>query len=286
VHFPGSKSVLFALAAILLWSTLALAGVGLKDIPPFLLLGIVFCTSGLIGLIRPRGWQIPLRTLAVGVAGIFGYHYLYFRAFALAPAVEVNLINYLWPLLIVLLSPLLLSSYRLQANHVVGALLGLAGAGLIATGGHLNLDTRYLPGYLLAGGAALTWALYSLLTKRLPPYPTESVGVFCLISGLLALGLHYINVGSFRAVAQLRPEQWIALVLVGLGPMGAAFFFWDAAIKRGDPRMIGSLAYLTPLLSTINLVLIGGQRITGLSFAAMLLIIIGAVVGSFSTQKS
>jgi drug/metabolite transporter (DMT)-like permease len=284
VHFLASKllqSVPLALTAILLWSTLALAGVGLKSIPPFLLLGIVFCTSGMIGLFRRRGWHIPMRTLAVGVGGIFGYHVLYFRAFTLAPAVEVNLINYLWPLLIVVLSPLLLKGYRLQAKHIVGALLGLTGAVLIATGGKFNLEMQYLTGYLLAGAAALTWATYSLVTKRLPPFPTESVGVFCLISGLLALSAHFLSAGSFQAAVQLSVEQWIALVLVGLGPMGAAFFFWDAALKRGDPRVIGSLAYLTPLLSTLVLVLIGGQRLTGLAFAAMVLIVLGALVGTW-----
>jgi drug/metabolite transporter (DMT)-like permease len=275
------RAILYALAAILIWSTLALAGSGLKGVPPFLLLGVAFCTSGLLGLLRPRGWRISLPTLAVGVGGIFGYHFLYFRAFALAPAVEANLINYLWPLLIVVLSPLLLRGYRLRPHHILGALLGLAGAGLIATGGKLSLEMRYLAGYLLAGGAALNWALYSLLTKRLPPFPTESVGAFCLISGLLSLGAHYLSAGSFQAAADLSAGQWAALVLAGLGPMGAAFFFWDAALKRGDPRVIGALAYLTPLLSTLNLVLIGGQRLSGLAAAAMLLIIAGAVVGSW-----
>jgi len=279
----GSRAglpVALALAAIVIWSTLALAGAGLRDVPPFLLLGVAFCTSGLAGLLRPRGWRIPLPTLVVGVGGIFGYHFFYFRAFALAPAVEANLINYLWPLLIVALSPILLRGYPLRPQHIIGALLGLAGAGLIVTGGRLSLDLTYLPGYLLAGAAALTWAVYSLMTKRLPPFPTESVGAFCLISGLLSLGAHYLSTGSFQAAALLRPGQWLALILAGLGPMGAAFFLWDAALKRGDPRVIGALAYLTPLLSTLNLVWIGGQRLTGLAFAAMLLIIAGALVGT------
>ena len=81
-------------------------------------------------------------------------------------------------------------------------------------------------------------------------------------------------------LAHCAARDWLFLVLVGLGPMGAAFFFWDAALKRGDPRRIGSLAYLTPLLSTLNLVLFAGQRLTPLSLAAMLLIVAGAVVGT------
>ena len=122
-----------------------------QAIPPFLLLGIVFCISGLIGLLRPRGWQIPLGTLAVGVGGIFGYHFFYFRAFALAPAVEVNLINYLWPLLIVVLSPLLLKGYRLRPNHVIGALLGV-GRGWVDRHGGKSQPGDALPAGLPAGG--------------------------------------------------------------------------------------------------------------------------------------
>jgi drug/metabolite transporter (DMT)-like permease len=278
-------ALLFALAAILLWSSLALAGAGLTRIPPFLLLAAAFGVSGLIGLLRPRGWRIPLVTLGVGTAGIFGYHFLYFLAFARSPAIEVNLLNYLWPLLIVVLSPLVLPGYQLRPRHVLGALLGLCGAGLIAGAGKLNLDAQYLPGYLMAVGAALTWALYSLLTKRLPPFPTDSVGVFCLLSGLLSLGFYFASGGTFAMVQKLGWQEWGLLALLGLGPMGAAFFFWDAALKRGDPRVIGSLAYLTPLLSTLNLVVFAGKRLNPLSFAAMLLIVLGAVVGSFESRK-
>jgi drug/metabolite transporter (DMT)-like permease len=276
------RAALLALAAILIWSTLALAGAGLQQVPSFLLLGTAFTTSGLYALIRRRAWRAPLRVFAVGVAGIFGYHFLYFRAFAHAPAVEVNLINYLWPLLIVVLSPLVLPGYRLGPRHVLGALLGLAGAALIATGGRFSLQAQYLSGYLLA--AALTWALYSLLTKRLPRFSTETVAAFCLISGLLAWGAFFIGGGSPAEIASLPPGTWLALILVGLGPMGAAFYLWDAALKRGDPRVIGSLAYLTPLLSTLNLILFGGQRLSWVSAAAMALIICGAVVGSLGER--
>ncbi len=279
-------AALLALAAILIWSTLALAGAGLQQVPPFLLLAAAFSTSGAYALIRWRAWRTPLKVLAVGVAGIFGYHFLYFRAFAHAPAIEVNLINYLWPLLIVVLSPLILPGYRLGSRHVLGALLGLAGAALIATGGRFNLQAHYLTGYLLAGATALTWALYSLLTKRLPRFSTETVAVFCLISAALAWGVYFATGGSLSEMAAQPPRVWLALALVGLGPMGAAFYLWDAALKRGDPRVIGSLAYLTPLLSTLNLIVFGGQRMTWVSGAAMALIICGALISAWKVQQS
>jgi len=273
--------ILLALIAILLWSTLALAGNGLQEIPRFLLLGITLLTSGMTSLVRRNGWRVPIKVILVGVGGIFGYHFLYFTAFAHAPAVEANLINYLWPLLIVFLSPLVLPGTKLRAHHILGVIFGLAGASLIATGGKAHLQVTYLAGYGAALGAAVVWALYSLLTKRLPPFPTDSIGVFCLISGMLSFGIYFINGGSTQEISTIAPLQWLFLILVGIGPMGAAFFFWDAAIKGGDPRVIGSLAYLTPLLSTLNLVLFTSQKITVISLFAMCLIIAGAVIGSW-----
>jgi len=249
-------------------------------VPRLFLLGITLSTSGLSSLVFRDGWRIPFKVFLVGVGGIFGYHFLYFTAFAHAPAIETNLLNYLWPLLIVVLTPILLPGTSLRVNHIFGAICGLAGAALIATGGRWNFEVRYLAGYSAALRAAVTWAVYSLLTKRLPPFPTSSIGAFCLISGMLSLGIYFLDGGTLLALDEIQPVQWIFLVLVGIGPMGAAFFLWDAALKKGDSRSIGSLAYITPLLSTMNLIIFAGQRLTTLTFLAMLLIIAGAVVGS------
>ncbi len=279
------RPMAFVLAggAVLLWSSLALLGSRLAHLPPLLVTGIALCIGGCLGLVRVREWRVPLRTLAIGIGGIFGYHVMVFSAFRLSPIVEANLLNYLWPLLIVLLSPVILSGFGLKAHHVAGAAMGLAGAVLIVSGGSIHPDLSALPGYLLAAAAALTWAVYSLLTKRVPPFGSGAVGAFCLAAGTLSLAVHAIQAGpaGFRLI---RPPDWGLLVLLGIGPMGAAFFLWDGALKRGDPRVIGSLSYLTPLLSTLALTVIGGRSISLLAGAAMALIVAGAAVGSLGTR--
>lgn len=268
-----------ALLSIVLWSFLGLLGAQVTHVPPFLVVGIALCVSGLVSAVRWRTWRVPLATFAVGVTGIFGYHFLYFSALQHAPVVEANLMNYWWPLLIVLLSPLFLPGYRLHIHHLLGAFIGLCGAALIVTGGRLSLDLVNLPGYLMAIGAAFIWASYSLMTKRLPPFPTAAVGGFCLASGLLSLSAFALS-GSTFIPTSLTTHDWVALLLLGAGPLGSAFFSWDAALKRGDPRIIGSLTYLTPLLSTLNLVILGNKPLTWVSTAAMLLIVGGATLGS------
>jgi len=280
---PALLLTLFTLA---LWSSLATLGARLSHLPPLLVTGLALCIGSLIGVARWRDWRVPWRTLLVGVAGIGGYHALYFTAFRLAPAVEVNLINYLWPLLIVVLSALLLPGYRLRWHHALGALMGLAGAGLIVSGGRLQLDAAYLPGYACAAGAALTWGLYSVLTKRMPPYPAAAVGGFCLLSGLLSIGLYLAEAIPAGSVVMPAGTDWVFLALAGVGPLGLAFFTWSAALRRGDPRIIGALSYLTPLASTLLLVGLGGQPLSAASVAAMLLIMAGAVVGSIELLRS
>jgi drug/metabolite transporter (DMT)-like permease len=280
-------ATLLALSTVTLWSFLAFFGARLSHLPPLLVVGIALCVAGVLGAIRLKDWKVPRLTFLVGIGGLFGYHFLYFTAYQYAPPVEASLINYLWPLLIVLLSPLILPGYRLQAHHLVGALAGLAGAALIASGGRLNPDPTYLAGYVIMACAALTWAVYSLLTKRLPPFPTGAVGGFCLASGVLSLAVFLLTSqpGAQGAIS-LTAQDWLLLILLGAGPMGLAFFTWDAALKRGDPRVIGSLAYLTPLTSTLILVLLDGRSLTWVTALAMVLIVGGALIGSLDLLRS
>jgi Predicted permeases len=281
-------ATLIALATILIWSSLAFLSSRVNALPSFLSVGVALTIGGLVGLVKVHEWKVPTKTFLVGLGGIFGYHALLFAAFRLAPTLEVNLINYLWPLLIVLLSPLFLRGLKLRPLHIAGALLGFAGAFLIVGGGSFSPNLAALPGYLLAAAAAFVWAAYSLLTKRLPPFPTGAVGGFCLVSGLLSLGIYGLELALSPAprLPELQPLDWASLVLLGLGPMGGAFYLWDAALKKGDPRVIGSLSYLTPLLSTTILVSLGGKSLSPAAGAAMLLIVSGAVVGSLGSFTS
>lgn len=272
----SAPPTLLALGAILLWSLLAALAVGLRSVPPFLLLGLSLTAAGLIAAPTWHRWRVPPATLALGVYGLFGFHLLLFLALRRAPAVEANLVNYLWPLLMVLLAPLLLRGLRLTARHVFAVLLGFAGAALAITGGRWTLSIAYWDGYLLALGSALVWSTYSLLTRRVAPFPTAAVGLFCAVSGVLALGAH----AALEAPYVPSPREWLLIGALALGPMGAAFFLWDAALKRGDARAIGALSFLTPLASTLLLVGTGLGRLGLTTAAAAALIVGGAVLGS------
>ena len=268
------KAHLLALGAIALWATLASLGVALVHVPPFLLTGLALIIGSVPSWPLARQWRVPASTLALGVYGLFGFHFLLFVALRHAPPLEANLVNYLWPLLIVVLAPVFLPGLVLRPVHVIAALVGFVGAALAIVGGR-GLAGGFASGYVAAAGSAFIWASYSLLTRRVGHFPTAAVGLFGLLSGALALVCHV----ALEPATSLSARDLVLIALTGLGPLGAAFFLWDAALKRGDPRRIGVLSYLTPLASTVLLAATTDRPLTPWIAAAALLIVGAAVIG-------
>jgi len=270
------QATLIGLTAILMWSLLALLTVATGRVPPFQLAAMTFalgaCVGPLTWLFRGEGFralrQPPVAWL-VGVGGLFGYHALYFLSLRHAPPAEAGLVNYLWPLLIVLFSAFL-PGERLMRHHVIGALLGLAGTVLLFAGrGVSGFEWRYAPGFLAAFIAAFVWATYSVLSRRLAHVPTDAVAGFCAATAVLAAVCHLL------LETTIWPEttgQWLAVLALGIGPVGAAFYTWDVGMKRGDIRVIGAASYATPLVSTVFLILAGFAEATvTLGLAALLI---------------
>jgi drug/metabolite transporter (DMT)-like permease len=272
------------LTAILMWSLLAVLTVATGKIPAFQLAAMTFAIGALVAfasfLFRPRAFAAlkqPLTAWLVGVGGLFGYHALYFLALRFAPPAEAGLLNYLWPLLIVLFSSLL-PGERLLSHHVIGALLGLVGTVLLLMrGGGSGFEAGQLPGLAAAFVAAFVWASYSVMSRRLKAVPTDAVAGFCLATAILA-GIVHVLVE--RTVWPETPAQWLAIVALGIGPVGAAFFTWDIGMKRGDIRVLGAASYATPLLSTAFLILAGYARPTATIALAAILIAGGGLIAA------
>lgn len=270
------RATLIGLTAILMWSLLAALTVATGRVPPFQLAAITFaigaCVGPLTWIVRGEGVQAlrqPRIAWLVGVGGLFGYHALYFLSLRHAPPAEAGLVNYLWPLLIVLFSAFL-PGERLAPHHIIGALLGLAGTVLLFAGrGVSGFAWQHAPGFLAAFVAAFVWAIYSVASRRLKHVPTDAVAGFCAATALLAAACHLM------LETTVWPEtlgQWLAVLALGTGPVGAAFYAWDVGMKHGDIRVIGAASYATPLLSTGFLVLAGYAEPTAtLALAALLI---------------
>ncbi len=283
------RATAIGFTAILMWSTLALLTTLTGQVPPFQLTAMAFSIAFVIGLVywtRQDGklstfLNLPWQAWLIGIGGLFGYHFFYFVALRHAPAVEASLISYLWPLLIVLFSSFL-PGERLRWFHIAGGLMGFSGAILLITGGtRLSLDWAYAPGYLAALVCALTWSIYSVLSRCMGTVPTSAVGGFCGVTAILAWASHLLMETTIWPVGW----QWAAVAALGLGPVGLAFFVWDRGVKHGNIRALGALAYLAPLLSTILLVAAGRAALSWTLVVACLLIVGGAVLASGVLRK-
>jgi drug/metabolite transporter (DMT)-like permease len=280
----SKRSAWLALGAIALWATLAPVGVRLSHLPPFLTAGCALLIGSLVAL-PWSGFQwrlaiVPAKTLALGIYGLFGYHFLLFLAFRTAPAVQANLVNYLWPLLIVVLTPLFHKNSRLHLRQVLAALAGLTGAVLVITNGQ-TIATDFNFGYLAALASAFIWATYSLMTQRVAAFHTAAIGYFGFTSGILSLLCHLI----LETPVALSWGDAGLLTWMGLGPLGLAFYLWDAALKNGNAQHIGLLSFLTPLGSTLLLLVDRQEALTSLVACAGVLIVGGAWLGRTQISK-
>jgi drug/metabolite transporter (DMT)-like permease len=277
-------ATLIGLTAILMWSLLAVLTVATGKIPAFQLAAMTFAIGALVGSLTWIGraeafgaLRQPPLVWIVGIGGLFGYHALYFLALRFAPPAEAGLLNYLWPLLIVLFSALL-PGERLLPHHIIGALFGLAGTVLLFAGSSgSGFAPGQMPGLVAAFIAAFVWAAYSVMSRKLKAVPTDAVAGFCLATALLAALVHGL------VEITIWPDttaQWLAIAALGVGPVGAAFYAWDIGMKRGDIRVLGEASYATPLLSTAFLILAGFAKASATIAIAAVLIAGGGLIAA------
>jgi drug/metabolite transporter (DMT)-like permease len=282
---PGRiRATAIGFTAVLMWSLLALFTAASGKVPPFQLAAMCFLIGGLIGVSRwitvaqaRASLRQPAIVWLLGIGGLFGYHFFYFTALRNAPAVEAGLIAYLWPLLIVLFSALL-PGERLGLHHILGGLLGLAGAALIVTGGEgLAFKQEFALGYGAALLCALIWSSYSVLSRRFSSVSTDVVTGFCLITAMLSAIAH---MALETTVWPADTVEWLAVLALGLMPVGAAFYVWDYGVKHGDIQVLGASSYAAPLLSTVILIAAGFAQATWAIAIACVLITGGAALAA------
>lgn len=279
-----ARATFIGFLAIVMWAALALLTKATGNVPPFQLSAMTFTIGAMVGLVMRaltpssgKAVKVPAAVWLIGIGGLFGYHYFYFTALRNAPTVDASLIAYLWPLFIVLGSALM-PGEKLRWHHVAGALMGLAGAALIITkGGAASFDPQYAYGYAMAFVCAFVWSAYSLLSRRFAEAPTSMVMWFCLATAVLSLVCH---LKLETTIWPADSSQWLAIVGLGLMPVGAAFYAWDYGVKHGDIQALGAASYASPLLSTAALILAGAASATPVILLACALITAGAVLAA------
>lgn len=274
--------------AIPIWSLLPALTVAAGNIPPLELLALTFTIGTVAGLgfltINARArkdlGRIDKRALLLGTAGLFGFHFAYFLALQNAPPAEANLIDYLWPVLIVVFASALPSQANagvLTFQHLFGAAIAFAGAALAITSGKsLSLGGNAF-GYGMALLAAVIWSAYSVATRLFDHVPSAAVVFYSAFTAVLAWGAH---AALEKSVWTIGASHTAAIIALGIGPLGVAFYVWDYGCKHGDLRILGISAYFAPLLSTAVLMAAGLSPFSMKLALAAILITGGALISS------
>jgi drug/metabolite transporter (DMT)-like permease len=281
---------LYALISIVLWCfSGACFRMGSGQMPAMLYLAMI--TGGgaavalLIQTIRGRSprdalW-IPGKVAFAGTFGVAIYTIMLALAFAMAPERDigtVNLINYLWPVWMVLLQCAFFPGSQRWLPLAGGILLGFAGLLLTRSSALSVPDRESLVPFLLALAGGLLWALYSVLLKKWNIPESKGGTTFHFSTcAVMALVLHGLFPGESRAIAW-DAELVFWVVFGAAGPVGTAYYFWELAVKRGNPVFIAALSYFIPVGSSLALGLLFSETLTPGLLPGALLIAAGAWV--------
>jgi drug/metabolite transporter (DMT)-like permease len=222
---------------------------------------------------------LPVRVKVAGFFGVAFYTLALVQAVDMAPQAEsaqVVLINYLWPVLMVLLSLILLPEPHRPQLVIFGAVTGFAGVLLIIGPEAFSRPPEsYFPHALALSGASL-WALYSVLIRRWQVPEEQNGSVFhFLVCGLLAAILAF-PLGDWSKVVHSSPFSFIWVVTLGIGPIGLAYYGWEIGVKRGKVRLIAVCAYFIPVVSAALMALMFRETMSQTLIPGAVLIALGA----------
>ena len=287
------KAYLFALLAVLFWSTSASAfkiclSPERLNVPALQLLfgaslassvALLFhmFVSRKVGLLRSLSKDDFLRSAFLGFLSPFLYYTVLFKAYSILPAQEAQPLNFVWPLVLVLLSVPILKQ-KIHRRDIVAILISFSGVMIISTEGHLLSFKLTDPlGVALATGSSIPWALYWIYNIK--DKQDEVVRLFLNFTFASAYAfILMLFVGQLQAPSL---HGVLGVTYVGLFEMGITFLIWVKALKLAqNTASVTSLIYLVPFLSLIVIYFVLGEKILPST-------IVGAVfiVGGIALQK-
>lgn len=282
----GQTGALPAAAAVVLWSLSPTLGELAHAVPPLQLTALCFAVASVmtapvvyrngltpgtgIGVGSPIWLLAPL--LMVGAVGC------YFWGLARAPAGNVTLVTYVWPVLFVVVSEVLALG-RVRLPVIFGCLLAFAGAGLLLISEGAALQASWA-GYAAGVLSGMSWAAFSLFARRQAVPLTRLLPVLFMLAALWGALAHGLTEPTLWTLAR-REALWI--VLIGAGPYGVAFLFWDCALRRGPGAMVGTMAYAVPVLSAAVLLITGFAVLRWQLPVAAAMVMTGCTVASWSS---
>ena len=287
------RSYFFVLLASVLWGSVpATAKLLLSDLNglQILFFSNLFAFLGLLvfvlsqkktGIIKNYKARDYLNFGWMGFLGIFLYTLLLLTALRLLTAQEAFIINYLWPVMVVIFAiPILKEQVTLK--KVLGTICSFLGVALIVTKGSFSvLQFGSMFGVLSAVAGAVIFGLFGVLGKKQNYDKLISMAFYYLVSTVCAL----VVVLMFSAIPALTTRQFLGLVWFGTFTSGLAFVFWFLAMKHGDTAKVANMILLTPFVSLIYIYFLVGEKILTSSVAGLFAIVVGILLQSIEKDK-
>lgn len=281
--FGGPRGRTYALVggAVVLWASWPALAIVAHPAPPFLVLGL----AALVGFAFSYSaaarkkqtntfFSVRLGTMIFVAIGLMGNNALYLAAISRIGPAEANIVHYLWPVFLVVLTSAI-HRHAPSLFQIIGIALGFCGVAIALSPQMGNgLD---LVGLLLGVSGALTFAIYSV-GRSFARVETNVVGPSLALAGVGALIAHF----TFEPLYWPTFSQWAAIILMGIGPFTLANILWDKATREGPAATISSLAFLTPLVAITLLAIFGLGVITVATAVGAIFAISGAVLSSRS----
>lgn len=274
--------------ALLLWSTSALTATRICHLPIFQVLTTTFLVAFVIVTIRltlTKRWPMvlsqPWYVWGVGVLGICAQQIAYIMAFKNGPALQVDIIILLWPILMVVFSWLLLKD-KLKPRHFVSCLLGFSSVILLnCTDQGFLLFSSWHSGYTYAAICAVLWSCYIVFTRHFSSIPSEMIGMYYGVGSIFTLVAHM----SFEDFVVPTPGEWLTLLYMGTMVAGAAYICWDFGVKKGNIKLLATLSYGNSIVSLAWLVIFTDVVLQGNLVGAGLLVFLGGILATDSFSE-
>jgi len=246
--------------SIILWSLSGILTAAVSGVPTFEVLTIAF---GISFLLSSLGWSFwgsyknlkrPLYTWILGVIGIFGSEAFYVAAFKYAPAAHVDLINSLWPILVVICS-IFIPNEKFVARYLVASIIGFFGVYFIIFGNQpwVSIGLSHSLGYLLALVGACFACLYTLTSHRYCDTTIETTTVYAAACTIFSWILHF----KFEQTIAPTSMEWMTMIVMGLLTQGLAYILWNHGVRYGNYRLLSILSYSSPIISILLLIIFG-----------------------------
>jgi len=281
-----SKSVIYVMLCVFLWALIPVVsklGQSNLDNHQFLFWSstISFLTFLIIIMTKKKGKMILslsakdwIHSIVLGILGTYLYYILLYFGYANAKGIEVLIIQYCWPIFVIILSILILKE-RLNIRKVISIVLGFFGVFLVLTKGKLteiHLDNFFVDSIVFI--AAFVFGLFSVLSKRVRIDSLTLVTIYFFTATVISF-LSMISLSEFKLPTQ---ETFLPIIINGIFVNGVSYLLWIGALKIGKASFIAPFVFLTPVISTILLILFFKEPFQLIYVIGMISVIIGGLI--------